>query len=100
MDNTNKIQNRHSEYLYNVMEDEVVEQVRWMMARDGEVCTCDICVYNVSAIALNNTKPHYITTQKGELFARVDKLNVMDRTQITIEVLRAIEIVRNKKMHD
>jgi competence protein ComFB len=94
------IQSKHSEHLCNVMEDEVVEQARLLIARDGELCGCDICVYNVSAITLNNLKPHYITTNRGELFARVGKLNVMERTQVTIEILRAIEIVRNKKMHD
>jgi competence protein ComFB len=94
------IQSKHSEHLCNVMEDEVVQQSRAMMIRDGEVCACDVCVYNVSAIVLNNTKPHYITTHRGELFARVEKLNIVDRTEITIEVLRAIDIVRNKKMHD
>jgi len=100
MENTNNIQSKHSEYICNIMEDEVVEQTKLMMARDGEVCACDVCVYNVSALVLNNTKPHYITTQRGEMFARVDKLNIMDKTHITIEVLRAIEVVRNKKMHD
>ena len=100
MSNINDIQSRHSEFLCNVMEDEVVVQVKSMMARDGEVCSCDTCVYNVSAIVLNNVKPHYITTNRGEMFARVEKLNVMERTAITIEVLRAIDVVRNKKMHD
>lgn len=100
MDNENDIQNIHSGHLYNVMEEYVVEHVKSMIARDGEMCGCEVCVYNISAIALNNLKPHYITTHKGEMFARVDKLNVMEKTQITIEVLRAIEVVRNKKMHD
>jgi len=82
------------------MENEVVLQAKSMMERDGTVCMCDICVYNVSALALNKLTPHYITTNMGEMYARVDKLNVMDRTEIVIEVLQAISIVKEKKMHD
>ena len=100
MNDGNDIQSRHSEHLCNIMEDYVVEQVKLMIARDGEMCGCETCVYNISAIALNTLTPHYITTHKGEMFARISKLNIMEMAKITIEVLRAIEVVRNKKMHD
>jgi len=97
---TEKFFNKHSEYIYNIMENEVVEEVKSMTARDVGVCKCEQCMYNISAIALNNLKPRYATTHKGELFARVGQISMTEKTQIKVEVARAIEVVKSKKMHD
>ena len=99
MENTPKFQNRHSEYLLNIMEDGVVEAVKAMTAKDGDVCKCETCMYDISALALNNLTPRYITTHKGELFARAGQLNPTDKTQIAVEVARAIEVVKGRKSH-
>ena len=100
MDNTLKFHNVHGDYIFNTMENEVVEAVKQMTARDDIVCKCEKCMYDISAIALNNLKPRYITTHKGELFARVEQSNVTDKTAVMIEVARAIEIVKTRKAHD
>lgn len=100
MDNTAKFYNKHSEFLYNIMENEVVEEVKIMTAKDDNICKCEQCRYNISAIALNNLKPRYITTNKGELFARAEHASFTEKTELKVEVARAIEIVKNKKMHD
>ncbi|MCL2095956.1 MAG: late competence development ComFB family protein [Oscillospiraceae bacterium] len=100
MDNAKNIRSVHGEHIFNIMEDAVVDQVKASMARDKDICSCDICVYDAAAIALNKLTPHYITTNKGELYARVLKLNASERMEITVEVLQAIEIVRNRKTHD
>ena len=100
MNNLENITTNHREYLYNVMEENVLEAVKSIMAKDSSLCSCAVCFYNISAIALNNLKPRYVTTNSGEVFARADKLSVLENTQIMVEIMRAIDIVRNKKMHD
>ena len=100
MDGAEKFQNKHSEYIYNTMENEVVEAVKLMTAKDNDVCKCEKCMYDISALALNNLKPHYITTHTGELFARAGHSNVTDKTQIMMEVARAVELVKSKKAHN
>ena len=98
-DNTKRIENEHSEYLYNVMENEVVEEAKVMIPKDPDVCQCEKCFYDICAIVLNSIKPHYITTTKGELFARTGKANWSEKRHITVEVLRAIEVVKQRKSH-
>ena len=82
------------------MEGEVAEEVKTLLSKINDMCKCEICVSNINAIALNKLKPCYVTTQKGELFARAGQANLTEKTEVKIEVVRAIEVVRNKKMHD
>jgi len=100
MDNVKNGENNSGRYVYNIMEGEVMEEVKSLMSKITDMCKCEICVCNICAIALNKLKPFYVTTQKGELFARAGQANMTEKTEIKIEVVRAIEVVRNKKMHD
>jgi competence protein ComFB len=99
MSKQEEFQNKHSKFIYNILEDEVVNTAKSLMIKEEGLCNCEKCLYDVSAIALNNISPHYTTTQRGELFARVEQTTITEKTQVMIEVLKAIKIVKGKKAH-
>ena len=51
------------------------------------------------AKALNNLKPYYITTKKGEVFAEYSSLETQHHAEVITEVIKAIEFISKNKMH-
>ena len=49
---------------------------------------------DVLAIALNRLPPRYIVTERGHLFSRVDELRQQFKTDLLVELARAIDQVR------
>lgn len=64
-----------------------------------DMCSCEKCRLNACAIALNSLPPHYVTTTKGALLAEIDSLEAGYRTNITIEVTKALMIVSRQPLH-
>jgi len=86
--------------LKNLMEDEVKRVVDKLLKDRDDICTCDRCKMDIAAIALNNIKPKYVVTERGELFARADMLNYQYDADITMEVMKAIKTVGEKPNHE
>ena len=76
----------------------VEEALDTILARQG-ACECDTCRLDIMAIALNNLKPHYVVTEKGELFARVGKMDFQSSIDVTTEISAAIETVKSRPRH-
>lgn len=61
------------------------------------MCTCERCLLDVAALALNHLTPHYVVSDKGEVFARALGLNT---SQYEIDILHAILVaVRLVNLH-
>ena len=66
----------------------------------ADVCTCDYCIDDIMAKALNNIKPFYITGKKGEIYGEYYTRANHNNTKIIMEVVKAIEFIRDNKSHD
>lgn len=84
--------------LKNYMED-VVALLLDELIRDRDVCKCELCRLDMMAIALNNLPPKYIVTRKGEVYAKTDLLSRQYRTDVIIQLLKAMEIVSKNPHH-
>lgn len=62
-------------------------------------CKCEICHTDMLACALNNVKPCYVNSHKGELFGRVDAGLLQHSIDLDIAVLKAIELVSTSPRH-
>ncbi|MCM1298617.1 MAG: late competence development ComFB family protein [Firmicutes bacterium] len=86
--------------ILNVMEELVNNKIQEMLP-DTDCCTCENCLDDARALALNKLAPKYVSTTKGELFS---KLNSEKEKQYTIDlniaVLSALEFVSNHPRHD
>lgn len=65
----------------------------------ADICTCEHCIDDIMAKALNNLKPYYITTKKGEVFAEYSALETQHQAEVISEVIKAIEFVSKKPNH-
>jgi len=79
--------------------EEVVEEILKEVLPMQDVCTCERCLLDIKAIALNQLPPKYVVTEKGEVITRLNFTKVADRTEVLTEVLKAIEKVRKNPSH-
>ncbi len=85
--------------LSNYMEVAVRDVMDTVLA-DMDVCTCEECRLDIMAIALNNLKPKYVVTKRGQLYTKVHMLESQYAIDIISAVTRAAETVRLSPRHD
>ena len=83
----------------NFMERVVERQMQEMLDEFPELCKCDECLADIKALALNHLTPHYVATEKGELFTKLDSVKVQSEVDVTRAIIEAIKIVEKKPHH-
>ncbi|MDF2950175.1 MAG: comFB [Sedimentibacter sp.] len=88
--------------IVNYMEEIVRDYLKNILKTDPmytDICKCEHCLDDIMAKALNNLKPYYITTKKGEIFAEYSSLETQHHAEVILEVVKAIEFVSKKPNH-
>ena len=85
--------------LKNYMEDTVDAFLPRLIAKYSDICTCDRCVEDIKAIALNNLKPAYYVSHEGLLYSKIDEMTTQYKADLISELTRAIEIVSQNPRH-
>jgi competence protein ComFB len=85
--------------LVNEAEGLVLTELEAQMARTPGLCTCQDCVLDMAAYALNNVRPSYRASLMGSLYAKAAVRPTYTR-EITQAVHEAIEKVRANPSHD
>jgi len=70
---------------------------KWLPSTD--VCQCENCRLDIMAIMLNNLRPHYIVTEKGNLFAQMNDFDPQHRVDLMSSFSHAVGIVKGKPQH-
>lgn len=86
----------------NYMEEVVKSYIFKILDSDpgyAGICRCEQCIDDIMAKALNNVKPYYITTKKGEVYAEYSSLETQNHAEIITEVVKAIDFVSKHKNH-
>ncbi len=83
----------------NYMEEIVFNQMKEVLS-DINVCSCEKCVMDIAAIALNALPPKYIVTEKGELFSKIDSLKQQFEVDVISAITRAAVLVKRSPRHD
>lgn len=84
--------------LINYMEEAVFNMLDDVL-RDMDVCTCERCIHDIAAIALNNLPPKYIATEKGKLYSKIDSLMLQFKVDIISAITKAVNIVKANPRH-
>ncbi|MDR2447558.1 MAG: late competence development ComFB family protein [Treponema sp.] len=96
------IDNYNLENLKNEAERLVFDEINTQLGSfpEGEICTCNECVIDMAAIALNTVKPFYRHSLLGTLYA-LEVINIDEEyaQSIRIAVTQAIEKVRKNPAH-
>jgi competence protein ComFB len=89
------------ELLKNEAENMVLEELgRQLEAVEGEICTCNECVVDMAAMALNTVKPYYRFSLLGTLYAAQALSEESYAASIKEAVSNAVEKVRKNPSHD
>ncbi len=84
--------------VYNVMETLVKERMDDVL-KGTNGCKCQQCYDDIMAFTLNNLKPKYVASTKGEVYARVDELANAYHVEIVKEIVKASQIVSENPRH-
>lgn len=87
--------------VHNYMEDIVefiLPEILKERTYDGQ-CTCEHCINDIKAIALNNLPPKYVTTKKGEILSKVSRFNLQSEINVKTALIEAIEKVNKNTRH-
>ncbi len=82
----------------NCMEISVKECLDRLL-EDSAGCKCEKCRNDMMAIALNNLKPYYVTTQLGEIINKIKNMEQQNEANIVVEVTKAINKVNMSPKH-
>lgn len=85
--------------LKNYMEEIVRHQVKDVL-KDIDMCKCEKCLLDVAALALNDLKPKYIVSKKGELYSKLNILKEQFDVDVTAAITKAAMIVKKSTRHD
>ncbi|MBN2898539.1 MAG: late competence development ComFB family protein [Clostridia bacterium] len=83
----------------NFMERVVERKLIEMLDQFPELCRCEECMADIKALALNHLTPHYVATEKGELYTKLDSVKVQSEVDVTRAIIEAIKIVEQKPHH-
>ncbi len=84
--------------LINIMEGFVEERIEDMLKNEN-CCTCERCIEDMKAIALNRLPAKYVSTHNGELFSKLDSMIRQNAVDINIAVAEAIYMVAKRPSH-
>ncbi len=84
--------------LVNIVEELVKQTVNEVISK-MDMCSCEICRLNACAIALNKLEPHYVTTTRGKLLAKIITEKMNYHTEVLVEVTKALMSVKENPLH-
>lgn len=89
------------ENLINETERFVLEQMETQLEDEGaeDICKCQDCVLDMSALALNSLKPHYRVSLIGTVYAQTI-LEGEYAEEVKVAVSSAIAKIANNPSHD
>lgn len=83
----------------NYTENLVEYKIDKLIQKSG-VCNCPRCTADIKALALNQLKPKYVVSSKGECYAKLSVLEKQTEIDVISAITKAIEIVSKNPRHD
>ena len=85
--------------IVNVMEDIVKDKLNEILKTEN-CCKCDLCIEDMTALALNKLPARYVSTHNGELFSKLNSTVRQNSVDLNIAVAEAIACVSKKPSHE
>lgn len=85
--------------LHNLMESYVKNEFAGLKSKNILHCNCDRCSLDVIALALNELPARYFVSKFGEIAGRLEIENVQYKSDVTMALYKAVEIVNKGPRH-
>ena len=86
--------------LKNFMEYVVARKLKSVLKQCPDCCACETCRRDIMSLALNHLPPRYISTDKGNLYARIELLSIAYDSDIVEKIAKAIAVVSQNPRHE
>jgi len=86
--------------LKNYMESAVDHVLPNLLKAFPKFCDCEHCMLDIKAMALNQLKPHYVVTEKGEMYTKVQEMNIQFEADVMKALIDAIAQVSKNPRHN
>ncbi|WP_010252563.1 late competence development ComFB family protein [Acetivibrio cellulolyticus] len=83
----------------NYME-EIVFSLMKEVLDDINVCSCEKCILDIAAIALNDLPSRYIVSERGELYSKVNSLKQQFEVDVIAAITKAAVLVKRRPRHE
>ncbi len=90
---------KHNLLLKNYMEDIARNNIDQQLLERDDVCKCEQCRLDMLAYALNHLAPKYVVSDRGHIFTRLQEMETQFNTDVTREVYKTIEFIKQNKRH-
>ena len=84
----------------NIMEMVVDEQFPVVMQNFPGACCCKQCLSDIKAMTLNGLKPHYVSSDRGNLFERINTSDMIIKVDVLRAMTEAAEKVTRNPRHE
>ncbi|WHH59653.1 late competence development ComFB family protein [Petroclostridium sp. X23] len=86
-------------HLKNYMEEVVFNMMEGIL-KDINCCTCDKCLMDIAALALNDLPPKYVVTDQGEVYLKINALQQQFEVDATTAIIKAAVLVKRNPRHE
>jgi len=83
----------------NYMEIAVDNFLPSLLNQYEDICKCVHCIEDIKALALNNLKPVYTTTEEGYAYAKAGEINPQFKPDVVQQLILSIDVVTNNPKH-
>jgi len=85
--------------LKNYMEDVVYYYLPSVLKDVDGICKCEDCMDDIAALTLNKLKPHYVKSEKGEVYSKVEEMYTQFRVDVVTAIMESIRQVSENPRH-
>ncbi|MDF2655997.1 MAG: Late competence development protein ComFB [Bacillota bacterium] len=85
--------------VFNVVETIANEKVLDVMSR-MDLCTCEQCICDVLALALNSLPPKYVTSHAGKQYIQLEAYKKQLETDVAFALMKACMTVKDTPNHE
>lgn len=87
--------------LKNFSEIEVTKLLGDILSKYDNICKCQKCRLDITAVALNSLSTRYIVSEQGEIYTTaLSEVDKQETINVTTAIIKAIEIVSKNPKHD
>ncbi len=86
--------------LKNYSETEVTRLLSEILKGYDNICKCEKCRLDITALALNSISTRYIVSEQGEIYTKaLAEVGKQEKIDVTTAITKAIEIVSTNPKH-
>jgi len=86
--------------MVNKMETAVKYALEEVLSQNPNVCQCERCRLDISALALNNLQPRYAVSEFGEVMTHLDLETFQWKAEVVVAIIKALDLVSKKPRHN